>query len=307
MLSCLLVLTFAGYLGTTHNWCELASHFRAQYSLGALVLLVTFVAFNAWFWSAGALLILLINSSRLVPFYFPRAPARIAPKRQRLKLILQNVEYKNVNYDPFIKLVKEEKPDILVVQEPDSRWIGQLNGLGNQYPYSKLFQGELGAGLALYCRTPIEMAEEVHLAGNERPGILVRIDLGFAKISLLTIHPPTPLLRAHFHQRNQQLSEAAYILQGIEANKVLVGDLNTSSWSPFFSRLIRQTGLVDVRRGFGLLPTWPTRRIWLACLMIPIDHCLVSRDISVISARTGRQINSDHLPLIVELGISVTD
>jgi len=38
-------------------------------------------------------------------------------------------------------------------------------------------------------------------------------------------------------------------------------------------------------------------------LMIPIDHCLVSRGIRVVKAQAGERIGSDHLPLIVELEI----
>jgi endonuclease/exonuclease/phosphatase family metal-dependent hydrolase len=37
--------------------------------------------------------------------------------------------------------------------------------------------------------------------------------------------------------------------------------------------------------------------------MIPIDHCLVSPDIDVLRMRTGRNIGSDHLPIIVDMTI----
>jgi endonuclease/exonuclease/phosphatase (EEP) superfamily protein YafD len=82
---------------------------------------------------------------------------------------------------------------------------------------------------------------------------------------------------------------------------IIAGDLNLSPWSPYYARLVRETGLADIRKGFGLLPTWPTH---LRPMMIPIDHCLVSPDISVSRVRTGEHIGSDHLPLIVDLMVA---
>jgi endonuclease/exonuclease/phosphatase (EEP) superfamily protein YafD len=61
---------------------------------------------------------------------------------------------------------------------------------------------------------------------------------------------------------------------------------------------------VNVRDGFGLLPSWPTF-LFFKWLMLPLDHCLVSNDIRVADARTGEPIGSDHLPLIVEIELEV--
>ena len=43
--------------------------------------------------------------------------------------------------------------------------------------------------------------------------------------------------------------------------------------------------------------------ISLPPLGIPIDQCLVSRGIQVANVRTGNDVGSDHLPLIVDLAI----
>ena len=77
-----------------------------------------------------------------------------------------------------------------------------------------------------------------------------------------------------------------------------MGDLNTTSWSPFFSDLIEESGLRDSRKGFGIQTTWPDG---LFLLRIPIDHCLVSKDISVLDRRVGPSIGSDHFPVTVDL------
>jgi endonuclease/exonuclease/phosphatase (EEP) superfamily protein YafD len=119
-------------------------------------------------------------------------------------------------------------------------------------------------------------------------------------LSVVTVHPRPPLRPHHFRHRNVQLRDAASVVQALPAPKILVGDLNTSLWSPYYAQVIRQTGLYNARQGFGLAPTWPTFMPW-PFLRIPIDHCLVSPDIRVLTMRTGRNIGSDHLPLIVEL------
>ena len=38
-------------------------------------------------------------------------------------------------------------------------------------------------------------------------------------------------------------------------------------------------------------------------LTIPIDHCLISRDITVSNLYVGPDLGSDHLPLVADLHI----
>ena len=79
---------------------------------------------------------------------------------------------------------------------------------------------------------------------------------------------------------------------------VAVGDFNSTAWSPYFSDLLNQTRLHDARLGFGLQPTWPTRQI---LLRIPIDHALVSEEVTVHDFRAGPDVGSDHFPVILDL------
>jgi endonuclease/exonuclease/phosphatase (EEP) superfamily protein YafD len=69
-------------------------------------------------------------------------------------------------------------------------------------------------------------------------------------------------------------------------------------WSPFYKNMVKTGNLRNARSGFGILPTWPT---FLPLAYIPIDHFLVSKEIGVLKIRTGRNVGSDHLPLITDL------
>jgi hypothetical protein len=81
----------------------------------------------------------------------------------------------------------------------------------------------------------------------------------------------------------------------------LIGDLNTTMWSPYYKNYIGNTQLKNTRYGFGILPTWKIIHQFFA---IPIDHSLVTPDIKINNVYTGRSIGSDRLPLITNLQLS---
>jgi endonuclease/exonuclease/phosphatase (EEP) superfamily protein YafD len=77
-----------------------------------------------------------------------------------------------------------------------------------------------------------------------------------------------------------------------------MGDLNATPWSRPFHRFVGRSGLCDSRAGFGVQASFPAAS---ALLRIPIDHVLVSCVIGVRNRRIGRDVGSDHLPVIVDL------
>jgi len=309
---CLLLLSVAGYAGRLHKLPELASHFKLQYLLGSLACLLLFLSLHSsWSWPLVATLCVVINAAAIFPLYVSPANAGSnVPPERRLRLMLANVNYANQRYERLIDLVGIEQPDVLVLQEVSERWITQLRSLESRYPFhlAASFDDD-GSGIALYSRLPLEDARIVRLGSVEdveRPGITARVRVGDERLSLLTIHPRAPLLPNHFEYRNEQLADAARFVRDLPVPHVFVGDLNTTPWSPYYKDFIARSGLVDARRGSGILPSFPTFLPFGALLRLPIDHCFVDQNVIVLSIKTGSEFGSDHLPLIVELGLEPT-
>ena len=81
---------------------------------------------------------------------------------------------------------------------------------------------------------------------------------------------------------------------------LLLGDLNTTPWSFHFQHLLKESGLKNSMKGFGHQPSWPSN---IPFLRIPLDHVLHSEEITIHNRMIGRNIGSDHLPVIVDFSI----
>jgi endonuclease/exonuclease/phosphatase (EEP) superfamily protein YafD len=294
--------SITGFIGHVHHYVELTSHFKLQYLMVALACLVICIALHAWWSALCAFITVCLNLAVVVPWYLPPPQAPLNQPYVPVKLLFANVQSTNRNVADVIGLVRAENPDVVIIQEATERWIDHLHVIEEGFPYAKALRRPGGVGMALYSRIPVERFDVMALGSERMPGLLARLHLGGGVLSVVTVHPRPPLRRHSFRHRNEQLRDAASVVQALPVPKILVGDFNTSLWSPYYAQLIRQTGLVNARQGFGLLPTWPAF-MSVPLLMIPIDHCLVSPEIRVIRMRTGRTIGSDHLPIIVDMGI----
>jgi endonuclease/exonuclease/phosphatase (EEP) superfamily protein YafD len=141
------------------------------------------------------------------------------------------------------------------------------------------------------------------LLDHNSPAFIGKVRLGSTAVSIVGAHPYPPSREQLSQRRNAQLRRLAELVNASGEPTVLVGDLNTTSWSPAFADFLDSTGLRDSRRGFGVQPSWPTL---MPLAYIPIDHCLVSPEIVVKSRKIGRDVGSDHLPVIALLDIPET-
>ena len=292
----LFVLSCVAALSLRPKYFELTSHFRVHYFIGAIGIGLVCLALGEWACAALSLACALLNLPAFAPLWKTPRPAR--GDGRRIKLMLMNVYRLNRRYSRCVDCVRRHRPDVVVMQELNEEWARELACLREEYPFADVKAMSDGSGIALYSRLPFQSSPLVLPEGDARPGILANISDG--DVTILSIHPRAPIRPGHFELRNKMLGAGAAVIRELAGPKICIGDLNTTMWSRYFRDFVEQSGLASVREGFGVLPTWPTFMgpNWM---MLPIDHCLVSADIRVVTVSVGDRIGSDHLPLIVEL------
>lgn len=301
-ITCILtfLLTIASFFGR-YLYLELATHFRPQYLWISICCAILLCTLKDWKWIIPCLICAVFNGIYIFPYYFSdNYQAKDVPTIN-LKLMLANVEAKNKSNDKLIESVESANPDIVILQEMTEKWWKQIQSLTVNYPHFKALPRSGGSGLVLLSRFPIEEANVLQLDESTHPAIFAKINLEGTTLSLLTLHPPTPMRSDKFTNRNKQFAESALIMKAAPNPKLLIGDLNVTMWSPYFADLIEESGLRDVRKGRGIYPSWHS--FLPGSLRIPIDHCLIGEGIEVSDVGLGDYTGSDHFPLIVNLKI----
>ncbi len=294
----LAVLSAAAFLGGAHRMLELASHFRLQYLVGSAICLLALLCLRSWRWAVAAAVGVLLNGVVVAPWYWPASRLAGTPGGTPLRVLLVNVFLDNPNSGALFDLVKIEQPDVIVLEEIDARWVAELKDLEDSWPHRFVVPRNDNFGIGIWSRYPLADARTVALGDSALPSISARVEVKGQSVALLATHPPPPVTHQLFSVRNSQYLALAEFARTQPGPLVVLGDLNTSMWSPHYLRLIRDSGLADARRGFGVLPTWPSEYL---LFQAPLDHCLLSPGVGVAGIRVGRPIGSDHLPVVADL------
>ncbi|MCU0566024.1 MAG: endonuclease/exonuclease/phosphatase family protein [Oculatellaceae cyanobacterium Prado106] len=290
-----IALSLLGYLGTFNFLFDLAAHFKVQYCAVGCFCLIIFGLIKNYRWAMLSMLCILLNLTVILPWYLPVSqPVQDQP----LRVFLANVNVNNPNYDQAIALITEEKPDLVAILETNRQWLQELQVIEPYLPFSLVSPRAEGFGIALYSRFPLKGVTIEPPVADKDYHLVANLSIQGRPITLVVMHPPPPKDPTLTEFRNRELQIIGNYVAGVGQSAIVVGDLNTTMWSPFYQRFARQARLRNSRLGFGILPTWPSM---LPPLYIPIDHCLVSSDIEVTNTRTGSDIGSDHLPVITDL------
>lgn len=270
-------------------WLELFVHFRSQYLLALLLLLPLAWKLRDRVCLQALSLALGFNLMFLAPYYWGGARGASSGR-----ILLCNVLSSNPTPDKVVSFLEKEQADIVVLLEVTPSWMPLLESQMTRYPGQMTMPRHDNFGMLVLSRQPLENVQIVDEANF--PLVFAETQLGSKKIHLVAAHPPPPVGPEASDIRNRQL-------QQVQARPgqatVLVGDLNNTPWSPSLAPI--QNSFENARRGFGLLPSWPS--FWPLPLRIPIDHCYVSSQVGVVNCRLGPDVGSDHFGLVVDLRI----
>jgi endonuclease/exonuclease/phosphatase (EEP) superfamily protein YafD len=293
------IFSLATLANSWHRFLELFSHFRLQYLLVALILTLLFAALKHRRWAMLMLAITAINAIPVVPWYLAAAKAPVAVD-ETIHIVFANVNSGNSKTQAMLRLIEAEDPDLIVLQEVTDLWAAAMDTVQTDYPHRHVIPQLDNFGIAVYSRLPLTNIDVLSSPPLDLPSLVVRQTLGGTNVSFVTTHPIPPLGKLGFDARNEHLADIGERIAALDGPAVLIGDLNTALWGHHYKKLVADTGLKNARDGFGIIPTWPRQ---LPFAMIPIDQCLVSDDFAVLDIRSGPAIGSDHLPLIVTLGL----
>lgn len=305
-LSCLLT---AAIVFDRSGWLfSLPAHFRFQYFEMQVLAFLWLSARRRWKPAALAAFVAATNFIYIAPLYFPGQAAKAAPNSTLVRLLQMNVNSRNRQFEKMAALIQRTNADIVAIEEATPALAQSLTASLPQYKYRQSIPRWDNFGLLLLSTEPLTNANTFGFHDGpldnplETPTAYAEVEIRGARLTLIHTHLLNAYTANSFRMKNEQIKLISKISRRLKGNIILVGDLNTTSWSYMFSDLVSGTGLRDARTGFGIQPTWST--FLLPPLRIPIDHVLVSPGVTVLKRTVGPDIGSDHLPVCTEVSLS---
>jgi len=292
-------VSLVGFLGRFHWVLDLCSHFRVQYVISLTILGGMLLALRGRKRGFALLFLAVVNAIPVLPLFFGGQYA--TPKDSPvLRVMLLNVNTSQGDPRLVKEAIQEANPDILVLEEISARWMDDLAWLKHSHPYSITQPREDNFGIGLFCKQPLAEGEIAYIGSARVPSILATLRASGSLLRVIATHPTPPTSRDYSRWRDKQLDQLPTFI-GRPGPTILVGDLNVTPWNSHFRRLLQRSGLMDSSRGRGFHPTWPNDNPFLR---IPIDHILHSPDVTVVGRRVGRDVASDHYPVVVDFFVS---
>ncbi|KAA8819543.1 endonuclease/exonuclease/phosphatase family protein [Bifidobacterium vespertilionis] len=292
--------------------------FTPWFALIALVALVLSLVSKRWTTALVMVLCLAAQAWWQYPFFSPSATlpegaahamstASPNPIDAYARVMTMNVYKGNADAARVVELVRDERVEVLALQETSADFVARLERAGiKQYlPYSKVSSSDGVFGNGLWSTTPLgdPVDDEVHSSASFMPGATVRFNDGKTPIRFVSVHTTAPV-PGYWRLWRKSIDELGMMRGRTDARYVFMGDFNaTYDHAPF--REFLGTRFTDAARqsGHGFTFTWPADKSPLP-RFAGIDHIVTDQGIVAGRMEVRQVAGSDHAALLATIAIS---
>ena len=254
---------------------DLLSHFQSYYFVIATVIFMILV-FGLPFFKKGhtywhmlfpTLFSLILSGLSLLP-YLPTTAESTEKAQQQLSVMQANVFKYNSDHQAFLKQIQQHDPDVIAIAEATPKWRDALKSLKKDWPH-QVDKAKPGShGMLIFSKRPLSHIDTQYLGSPTIPTIFFQLTWQERDIQFISLHPLPPVCWNCFISRDKNFLEIAEIInkQPKDLPTIVLGDMNTTMFSPSYKTFIKRTALENARLGQGLYPTWPvTLPFFCAC------------------------------------------
>ena len=309
----LLLVTVAGLLADYWWFLDLTNHVRPHLLVLLVGLCLAPSVFRRRLWLVMVLGGAAVNAAMVVPILLGRDTRSVDAHVPPLTVLAFNVYTPNPQHEHAIAYVAAIGVDLVLLQETSDHWLSDIRTGLKDYEVLAARPRVDNFGITLLARRdppggpPALRGTSVRFVdpsgGSARVTAIELIGYWHDRpLAFLGLHTLPPVQGRVAANRDAQLRGAAQWARRHEDVAVIIaGDLNATPWSIPFRRLISESGLRNSMNGH-----WPTGT-WHAslpgALQIPIDHCLYSDVLVLLSRQVGADsFGSDHRPVKARFG-----
>lgn len=264
-------------------------------------MLLTFAAKRKWAFAAAMVPFLALNSWNAFEYALPSHEAPNTATTVGIRVMQMNIWQQNKDYGHVYRCILDEDPDLIGIEEYTNKAHQELAKLGllEHYPYYvSVACHNGGTKNALISKFPLRNVRYLHSSSARDRTTIADIAIGTKVVTVAVLHPMNPTRERPYERNCMQLETLATLRKQLSPDLIVIGDMNTTHFSPTFKQFLKTTDLRDSRAGFGPIPTWPA-----FAPVIPIDFVLVSPTIKVEHFRATAPTGSDHVAVLADLAL----
>jgi endonuclease/exonuclease/phosphatase (EEP) superfamily protein YafD len=236
------------------------------------------------------------------PLFLPRTRF-VSADSHSLKVMSYNVWVYNRNIPAIATVIRQEQPDILLLQELSPRIVLELKRLlADLYPGQELyFAYDVDKYQGVVSRYPLTPNEGSPHQGRTQK---VWVDTPGGRIQVWNVHLSQPIV---WRKHTQQVDILTQAVAKVNEPLIMGGDFNTTDQSEMYGYLNEQLKNAHWEAGWGFGFSFPAsertfkRLLTLPTPLIRIDHFFHNDSFFVKKAGTlSDSGGSDHLPIVAE-------